>query len=139
MDKKDMNQLSKLSSSKYGKYLRWLGILGFLGFTGFMKSSNGKPMYSNFIFFTFFSFFIYFDFREKPDERMNSNWNKANEIALSFLGICFIGALIFIRLNPWHFKVEYLKITTIEVLVYIIFAGYHLIKTFSFYYLDKVK
>ncbi len=131
-------KLSQLSSSKYGKYFRWLGILGLLGFTGFMKTSSGQPMYSNFIFFTFISFFIYFDFREKSDERMEYNWDTANTISLFFLAICFVAAFIFIKLNPWYFKIEFLKITTIEVLVSVIFAAYHLIKAFSFYYLDKV-
>lgn len=130
--------LSQISKSKYGRYLRWLGILGLLGFSGFMKTPSGKTMYSNFIFFTFFSFFIYFDFREKSDERMEHNWDTANTISLFFLVICFIGAFIFIKINPWYFKIEFLKITTIELLVSVIFAVYHLIKVFSFYYLDKV-
>ena len=143
MNKNKTNMRNKkflqLSSSKYGKYLKWLGILGLMGFTGFIQSSSGQHMYSNFIFFTFFSFFIYFDFREKSDERMEHNWDTANTISLFFLGICFLGAFIFIKLNPWYFKIEFLKITTIEVLVSVIFAAYHLIKAFSFYYLDKVK
>lgn len=130
--------LSQINKSKYGKYLRWLGILGLLGFTGFMKTPSGNTMYSNFVFFTFFSFFIYFDFREKSDERMEYNWHTANTISLFFLAICFVGAFIFIKINPWYFKIEFLKITTIEVLISVIFAAYHLIKAFSFYYLDKV-
>ena len=143
MNKNETNtkikKMSGISNSKHGKYLRWLGILGLLGFTGFLKSSSGQPMYSNFIFFTFFSFFIYFDFREKSDERMKYNWDTANTISLFFLGICFVGGFIFIKLNPWYFKIEFLKITTVEVFVSVIFAAYHLIKAFSFYYLDKVK
>lgn len=130
--------LLQLSKSKYSKYLRWLGILGILGFTGFMKSPSGNTMYSNFVFFTFFSFFIYFDFRERSDERMEHNWDTANKISLFFLAICFVGGFIFIKVNPWFFKIEFLKITTIEVLISVIFAAYHLIKAFSFYYLDKV-
>lgn len=132
-------KLSQLRNSRYGKYFRWIGILGLLGFTGFMKGSNGQAMYSNFIFFTFFSFFIYFDFREKSDERMETNWHTANTISLFFLAICFVVGFIFIKLNPWYFKIEFLKVTSLEILVSVIFASYHLIKAFSFYYLDKVK
>ncbi len=133
------DKYKRLKNWKYSKYLRFTGILGILGFTGFLKSYNGEPMYSNFIFFTFFSSFVYFDFREEIDERMMENWEKAGKIALSFVWFCVILMFIFIQANPWHFKIEYVKISNIKAIVFSIFAGYHLINAFSFYYLDKVK
>lgn len=97
-------------------------------------------MYSNFVFFLFFLvFFVYFDFREEIDERMITNWERAGKIALLFVWACVFLMYIFIQANPWHFKIEYVKISTIKAIVFSIFAGYHLINAFSFYYLDKVK
>lgn len=135
---KEVKKTSKMKD-KLKKYFRWAGFLGLLGFTGFIRNPEGSFRYLNFVFFGFFSFFVAPDMDEDVDERKIYNNEKSKNLARKFIWGCFLIALLFLRRNAWTNDIKYLDTKVLELILIYIFAAYHLIYSFSFYYFDRIE